>query len=326
MRISLSQFGYVAFAIALVFAVGACSLTGGPASDGTTGEVGTMSLSLTDAPLDDSNVSGVFITITDVQYEQDGEWVSMDGFEPNNPYNLLDLTGGTSALLGELVLPAGQYEQIRFMLDAPAESEPNPSNPGAYISYKDDTADQPLFVPSAAQTGYKAVSEEAFTVPVNGDVSVTADFDARKSVVVAGASGMYLLKPTIRLVVDNQAGEIAGTVSDLTSGNRYTILAYSEESPYTSDEAQDPADGETRFPNAVSSFTVEPVDGETSAAYTLAYLAAGTYELYVAEYSDDGDGTYEYVGGNGSGEPFAGPADVEVTAGVTTTVEFSIAP
>jgi hypothetical protein len=43
---------------------------------------------------------------------------------------------------------------------------------------------------------------------------VTADFDVRKSIVKAGASGKYILKPTIRLVVDNQAGCIKGDVTN----------------------------------------------------------------------------------------------------------------
>jgi hypothetical protein len=38
-------------------------------------------------------------------------------------------------------------------------------------------------------------------VPVNGTVVVTADFDVRKAVVVAGSS--YILKPTIKLIVND---------------------------------------------------------------------------------------------------------------------------
>jgi hypothetical protein len=38
-------------------------------------------------------------------------------------------------------------------------------------------------------------------VPVNGTVVVTADFDVRKAVVLAGSS--YILKPTIKLIVND---------------------------------------------------------------------------------------------------------------------------
>jgi hypothetical protein len=90
------------------------------------------------------------------------------------------------------------------------------SNPGCYLEFEDGSTEN-LYVSSGAQTGYKTVG--SFTVPINGSVDVTADFDVRKSVVEAGVTGMYLLKPTIRLVVENQAGQIAGSVSNIPEDN-----------------------------------------------------------------------------------------------------------
>ena len=159
-------------------------------------ETGTLKLYLSDAPIDAENVTGVYITINEIQYHRDGRWITCEEFVGPQAYNLLDLTGGYFTLLGEFTLPAGDYTQIRFMLDIP-EKGSSPANPGCYIEFADNST-EPLFVPSGGETGYKAIGQ--FVVPVNGTVEVTADFDARKAVVVAGSS--YILKPTIMLIVN----------------------------------------------------------------------------------------------------------------------------
>lgn len=307
--------GMVVLISLTLLGVSACEGLFGP-SDAD--ETGTLRLSLTDAPLDDPDVVGVYVAISAIEYNRNGVWVQMEEFDPDtaaNPYNLLDLTGGQSALLGELRLPPGDYTQIRFTLDVPDQGAGAPSNPRTYLRYADGTL-TPLFVPSGASSGYKAQADAPFSVPANGSVSVTADFDARRSVVVAGNSGRYILKPTLRLVVDGQAGRVSGSLVEMNAARRYTVLAY-EDGAYVDSEAADPADGEVRFPTAVSSVSPKDDDSDGTADFTVAYLAAGTYDLYVATYSDpDGDGTFDYVGG----QPLAGPADVSVTEAQTSAL------
>ncbi|MDH5365087.1 MAG: DUF4382 domain-containing protein [Dehalococcoidia bacterium] len=157
---------------------------------------GTLKLYLSDAPMDAENVTGVYITINEIQYHRDGQWTTCEEFEGPKAYNLLELTGGNYILLGEFTLPAGNYTQIRFMLDIPQKGS-HPTSPGCYIEFADNST-EPLFVPSGGETGYKAIGY--FEVPVNGSVDVTADFDVHKAVVVAGSS--YILKPTIKLIVN----------------------------------------------------------------------------------------------------------------------------
>jgi len=156
---------------------------------------GTLKLYLSDAPLDAENVTGVYITINEIQYHLDGEWITCEEFIGNQTYDLLELTGGNIALLGEFALPAGTYTQIRFMLDI-GEKGSRPANPGCYIEFADNST-EPLYAPSGGETGYKAIGH--FEVTANGTAVVTADFDVRKAVVVAGSS--YILKPTIKLIV-----------------------------------------------------------------------------------------------------------------------------
>jgi len=181
--------------ILAVLAASGVSCEQGEQAPGT--GTGTLKLYLSDAPIDTENVTAVNITIQEIQYHLDGEWIICGEFEGPKTYNLLELTEGNSTLLGEFTLPAGNYTQIRFMLDIP-EKGSSPANPGCYIKFANNST-EPLFVPSGNQTGYKAIGH--FEVPVGGTVEVTADFDVRKAVVVAGSS--YILKPTIKLIVND---------------------------------------------------------------------------------------------------------------------------
>jgi len=179
-------------------------------------ETGTLKLYLCDAPLDAENVTGVYITINEIQYHRDGQWITCEEFEGPQIYNLLELTGGNSALLGELTLPAGNYTQIRFMLDIP-EKGPHPVNPGCYIEFADNST-EPLFVPSGGQTGYKATGR--FEVTTNETVEVTADFDVRKPGAVHLAGSRYILNPTVKLIVNDQSDVTDVTVENSNKSNK----------------------------------------------------------------------------------------------------------
>jgi hypothetical protein len=234
---------------------------------------GNLTLSITDAPIDMSTVEGVYLSITEIQYHKgNGTWETFNEFEGPQTFNLLELTEGKSALMGTFTLEAGNYTQLRFLVDAPVVGDANPSNPGCYIRFTDQT-EQPLFVPSGSESGWKGVG--AFRVPANGDVAITADFDARKSVMEQGVNEFYILKPTIRLIVDNQAGQIAGGLTNMPAEGSIVVYAY-EAGTYTAEEAADPADNTSpRFPNAITSDLVE------TDSYHLPFLAPKTYDLVV---------------------------------------------
>ena len=206
---------------------------------------GHLKLYITDAPVDADNINGVYIAIREIQYKQQEEWKTFDGLDYPLTYNLLELSGGKSAMLADISMPAGQYNQIRFLLEGPDEKcckiQPNP---GSYISFTDDTT-EPLFIPSGSQTGYKAIG--VFRVPVNGVVEITADFDVRKGLVQA--NGRYILKPTIRLIVNNEAGRISGSIINNSGYTDIIVYAY-EDGTWSDTEDDDPADGENRFPGS----------------------------------------------------------------------------
>lgn len=275
-------------------------------NNGTNENTGRLHLSITDAPIDQYDVTGVFITVTEVQIHKGGsDWQVIEEFEGPVTYNLLELTHGISELMAVTELPAGVYTQIRFMLDAPENvGQGNHANPGCYLEFADGST-EPLFVPSGGQTGYKAIGN--FSVPVNGDVHVTADFDVRKSVVVAGNSGKFILKPTIRLVVDDEAGTISGSVINIEDGKGVVVYAY-EAGTYQVNEAADPAPDTPRFPNAVSSDMV----GEQN-NFKVPFLAPGLYDLVVTSAVD---GAFRNVEGIVTG--------VEVVSRENTVVQIDI--
>lgn len=268
-------FGLTGAMIAL-FTFGLFSCSNDEAINGA----GQIKLNITDAPIDQEGVTGVFITFIGIEFQKDGgPWQTAEEFESPVTINLLELQNGRTELLGDFSAGAGNYTGIRFMLDAPERSR-NTSNPGCYIEFEDGSK-EPLFVPSGAQTGYKAVGE--FTVPLNGSVEITADFDLRKSVVKAGASGMYLLKPTIKVIVNNQAGGIRGNITNRDTESSYVVYTY-ETGAYTDDESADPLGESIRFPNSVSN-----TGTEENGDYILAFLAPEDYDMIVVAVDAEGN-------------------------------------
>ena len=260
------------FVLALVIILGTVAASGLSCGEAPETVTGTLALYLSDAPIDAENVTGVYITINEIQYHVDDQWTTCGEFEGPQTYNLLELTNGNSTLLSELTLPGGHYNQIRFMLDIP-EMGQDPYNPGCYIEFSDNST-SPLFVPSGNTTGYKAVGQ--FTVPENGTVQITADFDVRKAVHLADSH--YILRPTIRLVVNNEAGRISGSIANNSTYTDVIVFAYAD-GTWADTEDDEPVYPESRFPNAVNSGKMCD-DGH----YTIPLLAAGTYDLVVAGY------------------------------------------
>jgi hypothetical protein len=286
---------YLSLLAGLLLALASCKKT-----DNNTATNGTLKMYMSDGPLEDTNVAGVYITVKSVSVNVNNTWKDLDNFNGPKVYNLLDLRDSNNVFLGQTTLPAGSYSEIRFILDAPEDTNGNKANPGCYILYKDGTK-QSLFVPSGSSSGFKAKGN--FDVPANGTVTLLSDFDLRKSIVFTGNNGKVILKPVIRLQAINQAGSIHGTFTNTTSYNQFVIYAYSA-GAYADAEAADPASGAVRFPNAVTSSMVS--SGNT---FSLNYLAPGTYTLVVTGYQN---GTYDKVLGYVN--------NVTVTSGQTTSI------
>ena len=265
---------------------------GGSGTSTASTPTGTLSLSITDTPPQlGQNVTGVNIAVIGIEYNYEGNWTTAEDFVPQT-FNLLDLRNGKSLHLGDMILPAGHYSEIRFILAAPTKESEVKSNPDCNITFSDKPT-QPLFVPSGGQSGYKG--KGAFDITADAKIEVTADFDVHKSIVVKG-NGDYSLKPVIRLVVTELSGMINGTVVDVADYNATldSLVVYSYKSGVSI-----AGEADNNFPNSVSAGDVNMSDGN----FTLAYIGEGNYTLVTARYFDD---TFAVVDEENNVEVFKG--------------------
>lgn len=176
--------------------------------DSDNGGKAGINVRLTDAPGD---YSEVHIDVLDVMVKSDDSeseegWVSL-GAEPKG-INLLDLTGGVTELLADTEIEAGYLSQIRLVL----------GTDNYLVLSGDDGTDvnsrQPLSTPSAQQSGLKVKVDQELEAGV--DYEFLLDFDVDKSVVTAGSSGGYVLKPVIRATATAETGSIVGDVHPTT--------------------------------------------------------------------------------------------------------------
>ncbi|MDL5045977.1 DUF4382 domain-containing protein [Oscillatoria amoena NRMC-F 0135] len=277
--------------VSLLFATllaGALIILGGCSEEAQNGKI---KFYITDSPIDAANVEAVVLSITRIEVNGPDGWLVVKSFDPALELNILDYQNGNSYFLTEDEFIAGEYSELRLVLDAPTNSGAPISNPGCYIRYTDEST-QALFVPSGGQTGYKV--KGSFTLPPDGTVAVTLDFDLRKSIVKAGMSGIYLLKPTVRLVVNQDASLLKGNFVEFDEYPKVIVYAYTA-GTFSVDEAAEPEEGDVRFGKAITSASVNG-----SGKFTLAFLDPGDYELILASHDDNGEfveliGKYENV-------------------------------
>ena len=190
-----ASFGRLALVtLALTLALILSSMTS-CANNGVAGSA-TVSVFLTDAPLDLTTVSAVNVTVTELSLktaeDADGnsEKLSLVGGDPW-VVNLLDYQDGNVVLMATGDIPAGEYAKIRLEVSS------------AELVMDDDgdpvTAD--VIVPIFNASG-KVDIPAPFLLTAGSDMSITLDFDAQLSVQVNTTGGQheYILRPVINLV------------------------------------------------------------------------------------------------------------------------------
>ncbi len=156
-----------------------------------------MRLALTDAPA--CGFDTVNVTIQKVRVHQSGSANDSDNgwseivLSPVMRVNLLDLTNGVLKELGQTSLPTGKYTQLRLVL-----ADNDSAYPLANSVLPTGKSEVALQTPGGQQSGVKT------NIDINVEAGKTADFvldfDACKSVVVAGGSEKYLLKPVLTVM------------------------------------------------------------------------------------------------------------------------------
>lgn len=240
-----------------VIAAAALSACGGGGGGDTSAPapvatLGSLSVAMTDAPA--CGFDAVNVTVTKVRVnkssaanEGDSGWTDITLATPKK-VNLLNLTNGVLETLGQTSLEAGQYNQIRLVLDANASGTANTVVPSS------TKVEQPLETPSAVQSGIKMVG--SFNVEAGARSDVVIDFDACKSV-VSRSKNAYALKPVVKMIPAAING-ISGFVSTAALASGVTVSAQQNGT-------------------IVSATTPNPTTGE----FLLSRLAPGNYDVVI---------------------------------------------
>ena len=177
-------------------------------NNGSNGEnTSSIQLKLVDS---EGEYEKVLVNIIDVQYNRndgDSGWISFEGFtlpntdDPLNRVDLTELVAGNTLVLTDQDLESGMLNQIRLILGE-----------GNAIVLDGETAEIPLSTPSAMQSGLKLQLNT--TLEPGFSYTFILDWDVQKSIVKAGTSGIYNLKPVIRVIAEVNSGTILGRVAD----------------------------------------------------------------------------------------------------------------
>ncbi len=293
--------------VVVLMAMCAAVLVGcGGGGSSAAGEMGRITLGVTDAPVDGATAVVVKFTAIELKPES-GEAITID-LSPAPSVDLLALAGGGSReLLREHSVPAGRYTWIRLLIDA------QQNTPTSYIDFANGQR-FPLFVPSGSESGLKLI--RGFTVAVGSTSNFTIDFDLRKSVIAPpGQAPNYLLKPVLRLVDNLRVGTLEGTVAAalVPTGCAPQVYLFSGANVV-------PDDLDLAVAPDVDPFVSVPVLLDTTSGeyrFRMAFLEAGDY---TAAFTCDG------ATDTPEGEEilvFTGTRNVTVAANQSTVVTFA---
>jgi hypothetical protein len=266
----------------------ALSLTSCKKDDNANSGSASTAIKITDAPSDDVNVSGAYVTIAEVKV--DGQTVQ--GFTKTT-VDLAAYRNGSTKTIGTFNLEGKTYSSITFVLDFDADA--NGIAPGCYVL----TAGN---VKHKLQTGSNVITvTKNYTLQSNASNSIVADFDLRKMIVAqtGNPADQYdfatsaELQNDVRLVVETNSGTISGTLTDnVTASGKVVAYAYKKGTYNRATEMQGQGASSVQFKNAVSSTLVG-----TGGSYQLHFLEAADYEIHYVSYKDtNGDGKFELQG------------------------------
>jgi hypothetical protein len=229
---SNKNFGLI-LSIVCILGLISCGGSGGGSGGGGSSSIGivesgTVSVALVDSASED--YAAVYITISDIQFHLGGNenssksWKSIqESIEYPVTVNLLELVNGVRLDLGLVELSTGHHTQMRLIIGEEAEQGTinilSQDHPYANYVIKDkdlgdaiDPEIHELKVPSGDKTGTKIVG--SYNIAANQTTELILDFDACRSVVQAGKSGQWLLKPTIKMGETPEYSIIKGQVTD----------------------------------------------------------------------------------------------------------------
>ena len=286
---------YAGMLVSALVVAGLAACGGGGDSGVTTNAAtsGTLALSLTDAPA--CGYDEVNITVQKVRVHQsstandaDAGWSEVV-LNPARKINLLNLTNGVLLNLGQTPLPTGRYTQLRMILaDNTGNTLANSVVPTG------SSSEVALKTPSGQQSGVKANIN--IDIAENKLADFVLDFDACKSVVTAGNSGQFLLKPVVS-VIPRYISAVAGFV-DASLANGSTAVSLQQGGVVIKATA----------PDSTGKFLLQPVG---AGSYSLVLTAPGRTTAVITNVAV---GTDTVTTVNASGTAFSLPVSTTGTA------------
>lgn len=250
---------------ALVFS--SCEDTG-TETPGTKGKA-SMQISLVDDP---AMYDAVLIDVVGLEYkhsikiedstaaeaEYEGEWVSVP--VEAQVYDLLELNNGTEAILANIELEEGTLDEVRLILGS-----------GNYLVIDGDST--ALTVPSGSSSGLKIKIEGE--IVADASYKLVLDFDAARSIVEAGKSGKFNLKPVIHAtLVELDEPPVYGAISGVVWPDSIPTIVW-----VISPEL----DTASTMPEENGTFLIDMLEAEN---YTVVAVAAEEYDLSAVIYTE----------------------------------------
>ncbi|HEV7347548.1 DUF4382 domain-containing protein [Telluribacter sp.] len=276
---------WTALGLAAVLAFSSCSLQDDEDID-PSGTGGKLRVELTDAPIDEASVQGVFITVTEVRI--DGK--KWEAFQTPKTVNLLELQGGKTFTLTEGDISVGSFDKLTLVLDYERDASGNA--PGCYILRQDGTRNK-LVVSGNARSDIETKGPKV-DIAEGQTQTVVMDFDLRKAIKEQGSGNKDYafvtygeLQSSVRFVKKENTGTIKGKLTNYNPNTNGKAVAYVYTKGTYNQNAEVSGQGESkvRFKNALTSTKVNN-DG----SFTAAFVPEGEYELHVVTYKPESSG------------------------------------
>ncbi|NND35266.1 MAG: DUF4382 domain-containing protein [Saprospiraceae bacterium] len=274
------SFNLMALAIGSIPLLFSCSK-----SDQVTAELhGTIQVEITDAPIDNSEVSGSHVTISAIYLAGDSNILQQD-----QTIDLLAYQNGNTKNLGLFSVPTGEYDHITIDLNLQEDAFGN--TPGCYVATLDGKKHN--LYPSTQLLTRLTLPANDLTINPNEKTNLLLDFDLRKLIKHGDQNQIKYqfvedrkMESGIRVLCRDKTGMIKGVFdSGQINENKILIFAYRQGVYNQTREIKSYSSPSQHFPEATNSAKLQ-ADG----SFTIPFLERGTYELVLAAY-DSLDGS-----------------------------------